>query len=82
MQIRDTPAEIQDYFTFFASEPNLRVSGYQPFVRTFGDFAINSGEILRSASTHVTCNQAMQRELSYTYNYYDATCTRFDCQNS
>jgi hypothetical protein len=44
MQIRDTPAEIQDYFTFFTSEPNLRVSGYQPFVRTFGDFAINSGK--------------------------------------
>jgi len=43
-QVRDTPAEIQDYFEYFANLPDLSVSSYQGCVRTYDEnFAINSG---------------------------------------
>lgn len=43
-EVRDTPAEIRDYFNFFAAEPELRVSDYRPYIRVFDkDFAINAG---------------------------------------
>ncbi|WP_253274384.1 DUF4440 domain-containing protein [Myxosarcina sp. GI1] len=43
-QVRDTPAEIGDYFEFFARLPELSVSSYKGCVRMYDeDLAINSG---------------------------------------
>ncbi len=42
-QLRVNPKEIRDYFEFFAGLPGLRVAAYQPYVRVFGDTAINDG---------------------------------------
>ena len=43
-QVRDTQAEIRDYFEYFAKLPELSVSSYKGCVRTYGtDVAINSG---------------------------------------
>jgi uncharacterized protein (TIGR02246 family) len=42
-QIRDTPAEIKDYFDFFTQLPNLAVADVRSHIRVYGDTAINSG---------------------------------------
>ena len=43
-QVRDTPAEIRDYFEFFAKLPELSVSSYKGCIRMYDEnFAINSG---------------------------------------
>ncbi|KAG5182649.1 hypothetical protein JKP88DRAFT_208654 [Tribonema minus] len=42
-EVRDTPAEIFDYFDYFANKPHLRVSGYRPLIRVDGDVALNTG---------------------------------------
>lgn len=43
-QIRDTPAEIRDYFEFFAKLPELSVSSYKGCVRMYDEnVAINTG---------------------------------------
>ncbi|MEL6442512.1 MAG: DUF4440 domain-containing protein [Cyanobacteria bacterium J06621_8] len=43
-QVRDTPAEIRDYFEYFAKLPDLSVSSYKGCVRMYGkNLAINSG---------------------------------------
>ena len=43
-QIRDTPAEISDYFEYFAKLPELNVSSYQGCVRVYDEnFAVNIG---------------------------------------
>jgi len=43
-QVRDTPAEIRDYFEYFAMLPELRVSSYKGCVRMYDEnLAINSG---------------------------------------
>ncbi|MEO1672813.1 MAG: DUF4440 domain-containing protein [Cyanobacteria bacterium J06631_2] len=42
-QVRDTPAEISDYFEYFAKLPELGVSSYKGCVRMYDEnFAINS----------------------------------------
>ncbi len=43
-QVRDTPAEIRDYFQYFAKLPDLSVSSYKGCVRMHDDnLAINTG---------------------------------------
>jgi hypothetical protein len=42
-EIRDTPAEIEDYFNFFANLKGLSVSDYRPLARVFGDVGVNDG---------------------------------------
>jgi uncharacterized protein (TIGR02246 family) len=42
-QIRDTKAELRDYFTFFTALPNLSAKDYIPTIRVYDDIAINSG---------------------------------------
>lgn len=43
-EVRDTPAEIYDYFDYFARLPKLRLSEYTPVsVRVYGDFATQAG---------------------------------------
>ena len=43
-QVRDTPAEIRDYFEYFAKLPELSVSSYKGCVRMYDEnFAINTG---------------------------------------
>jgi uncharacterized protein (TIGR02246 family) len=42
-QIRDTPAEIKDYFDFFTQLPHLAVADVRSHIRVYGDTAINSG---------------------------------------
>jgi len=43
-QVRDTPAEIRDYFEYFANLPELSVSSYKGCIRMYDEnFAINSG---------------------------------------
>ncbi len=43
-QVRDTPAEIRDYFEYFAKLPELSVSSYKGCVRMYDkNLAINSG---------------------------------------
>ena len=43
-QVRDTPAEIRDYFEYFAKLPALSVSSYKGCIRMYDEnFAINSG---------------------------------------
>lgn len=43
-QVRDTPAEISDYFEYFAKLPELSVSSYKGCIRMYDEnFAINSG---------------------------------------
>jgi|GEM_PF-208047 len=43
-QVRDTPAEIRDYFEYFAMLPELSVSSYKGCVRMYDEnLAINSG---------------------------------------
>ena len=43
-QVRDTPAEIRDYFEYFAKLPELSVSSYKGCIRMYDEnLAINSG---------------------------------------
>ncbi len=43
-QVRDTPAEIRDYFEYFAKLPKLSVSSYKGCVRMYDEnLAINTG---------------------------------------
>ncbi|MDJ0580490.1 DUF4440 domain-containing protein [Crocosphaera sp.] len=43
-QVRDTPAEIRDYFEYFAKLPQLSVSSYKGCIRMYDDnLAINTG---------------------------------------
>ncbi|MDJ0511180.1 MAG: DUF4440 domain-containing protein [Crocosphaera sp.] len=43
-QVRDTPAEIRNYFQYFAKLPELSVSSYQGCVRMYDEnIAINTG---------------------------------------
>jgi uncharacterized protein (TIGR02246 family) len=42
-QIRDTRAELRDYFEFFTALPNLSAKDYIPTIRVYDDIAINSG---------------------------------------
>jgi hypothetical protein len=42
-QIRDTPAEIKDYFEFFTQLPHLAVADVRSNIRVYDDMAINSG---------------------------------------
>ncbi|MDJ0842645.1 MAG: DUF4440 domain-containing protein [Crocosphaera sp.] len=43
-QVRDTPAEIRDYFEYFAKLPDLSVSSYKGCVRMYDEnLAINTG---------------------------------------
>ena len=43
-QVRDTPAEIRDYFQYFAKLPELSVSSYKGCVRMYNEnLAINTG---------------------------------------
>ena len=43
-QVRDTPAEIRDYFQYFAKLPELSVSSYKGCIRMYDDnLAINTG---------------------------------------
>lgn len=42
-QLRVTPGEIRDYFDVFAKLPNLKVTDYKPYIRLYGDIAINDG---------------------------------------
>jgi hypothetical protein len=42
-ELRVVPEEIRDYFEFFCRLSNLKVVAYKPYVRVFGDTAINDG---------------------------------------
>lgn len=42
-QLRVTPREIQDYFEVFARLPQLTITNYKPYIRVYGDVAINDG---------------------------------------
>ncbi|EKU21634.1 putative protein conserved in bacteria with a cystatin-like fold containing protein [Nannochloropsis gaditana CCMP526] len=42
-ELRVNPKEIRDYFDVFARLPNLKVSDYKPYIRVYGDIALNDG---------------------------------------
>jgi uncharacterized protein (TIGR02246 family) len=42
-QIRDTKAELRDYFEFFTALPHLSAKDYIPTIRVYDDIAINTG---------------------------------------
>ncbi|GAB5036251.1 protein conserved in bacteria with a cystatin-like fold containing protein [Nannochloropsis oceanica] len=42
-ELRVNPKEIRDYFDVFARLPNLTVTDYKPFIRMYGDIALNDG---------------------------------------
>lgn len=42
-ELRVNPQEIRDYFDVFARLPNLTVTDYKPYIRMYGDIALNDG---------------------------------------
>ena len=66
-QVRDTPAEIRDYFEYFAKLPELSVSSYKGCIRMYDDnLAINSGYYTFTYSKDGE-TQAVPARYSFTY---------------
>ena len=67
-QVRDTPAEIRDYFEYFAKLPELSVSSYKGCVRTYDEnLAINSGYY---TFTYDNDGQTKEVPARYSFTYY------------
>ena len=71
-QVRDTPAEIRDYFEYFAKLPELSVSTYKGCIRMYDeDFAINSGYYTFTFSKDGKTT-AVPARYSFTYKKNDS----------
>ena len=71
-QLRDTPAEIRDYFEYFAKLPELSVSSYKGCVRMYDEnFAINSGYYTFTYSKDGETKEVPAR-YSFTYQKNDS----------
>ncbi|NEO97389.1 MAG: DUF4440 domain-containing protein [Symploca sp. SIO2E9] len=67
-QVRDTPAEIRDYFEYFAKLPELRVSSYKGCVRMYDEnLAINSGYY---TFTYNQDGQTQEIPARYSFTYH------------
>ena len=67
-QVRDTPAEIRDYFEYFAKLPELRVSSYKGCVRIYDEnLAINSGYY---TFTYNKDGQTKEVPARYSFTYH------------
>ena len=67
-QVRDTPAEIRDYFEYFAKLPELSVSSYKGCVRMYDEnLAINSGYY---TFTYTKDGQAKEVPARYSFTYH------------
>ena len=67
-QIRDTPAEIRDYFEYFAKLPELSVSSYKGCVRMYDEnLAINSGYY---TFTYNKDGQTKEVPARYSFTYH------------
>lgn len=67
-QVRDTPAEIRDYFEYFAKLPELSVSSYKGCVRMYEEnLAINSGYY---TFTYNKDGQTKEVPARYSFTYY------------
>ena len=67
-QVRDTPAEIRDYFEYFAKLPELSVSSYKGCVRMYDEnLAINSGYY---TFTYDNDGQTKEVPARYSFAYY------------
>ncbi len=66
-QVRDTPAEIRDYFEYFAMLPELSVSSYKGCVRMYDEnLAINSGYY-----TFTYTKDGQTKEVPARYSFID-----------
>ena len=67
-QVRDTPAEIRDYFEYFAKLPELSVSSYKGCVRMYDEnLAINSGYY---TFTYNKDGQTKEVPARYSFTYH------------
>ena len=67
-QVRDTPAEIRDYFEYFAMLPELSVSSYKGCVRIYDEnLAINSGYY---TFTYTKDGQTKEVPARYSFIYH------------
>ena len=67
-QVRDTPAEIRDYFEYFAKLPELSVSSYKGCVRMYDEnLAINSGYY---TFTYTKDGQTKEVPARYSFTYH------------
>lgn len=67
-QVRDTPAEIRDYFEYFAKLPELSVSSYKGCVRMYDEnLAINSGYY---TFTYNKDGQTQEVPARYSFTYH------------
>ncbi|MDJ0727659.1 MAG: DUF4440 domain-containing protein [Prochloraceae cyanobacterium] len=67
-QVRDTPAEIRDYFEYFAMLPELSVSSYKGCVRMYDEnLAINSGYY---TFTYTKDGQTKEVPARYSFIYH------------
>lgn len=67
-QVRDTPAEISDYFEYFAKLPELSVSSYKGCVRMYDEnLAINSGYY---TFTYDNDGQTKEVPARYSFTYH------------
>ncbi|NER26357.1 MAG: DUF4440 domain-containing protein [Symploca sp. SIO1C4] len=67
-QVRDTPAEIRDYFEYFAKLPELSVSSYKGCVRMYDEnLAINSGYY---TFTYNKDGQIQEIPARYSFTYH------------
>ncbi|MGK7949979.1 MAG: DUF4440 domain-containing protein [Xenococcaceae cyanobacterium] len=67
-QVRDTPAEIRDYFEYFAMLPELSVSSYKGCVRMYDEnLAINSGYY---TFTYTKDGQTKEVPARYSFTYH------------
>ena len=67
-QVRDTPAEIRDYFEYFAMLPELSASSYKGCVRMYDEnLAINSGYY---TFTYTKDGQTKEVPARYSFTYH------------
>jgi len=75
-QVRDTPAEIRDYFEYFAKLPELSVSSYKGCVRIYDkNLAINSGYY---TFTYNKDGQTKKVPARYSFTYHKGSNNQWE----